>query len=161
MRLRHGSTARRNDGGHATLLGVYACPHCSAASISGWRKANSSPLFPVRCRACGGKSVASGWSRWIYAFGAELILYGSIVFAFVVRSAYGLLIYPLAIAALIAGVNHAFPLVAMDKRQAMAQRRAIRFFVVLAVAFLLVAATAWVDASARPAADSPTSSRAK
>jgi hypothetical protein len=124
---------------------MYTCPHCFAASISAWRKANSSPFFPVRCRVCGGECVASGWSQTVLAVGGELLVWGSIIFAIGVGSFYGLLVLPVGMAALAVGVNRIFPLVAIDAGMTAARRRAIKHFwiaVVLALAFL-AARGAW------------------
>jgi hypothetical protein len=122
---------------------MYACPHCSSASISAWRKFNATPFFPAHCRACGGESMASGWGRATAAFGAEALLWGSILFAIFIGSFYGLLALPFSMLALSVLVNRAFPLVALDAGLAKARRRAIRNFaiaVAVAIAVLVVQA---------------------
>lgn len=117
---------------------MYACPHCSALTISSWRKANSSPLFPVRCRNCGSESVASGWGRAITGFGAELLLWGSALFALAVGSFYGLLLLPVGLTALVVGTNRAFPLVAVDAAFSTARRRAMKRFWIIVAALVTV-----------------------
>jgi hypothetical protein len=107
---------------------MYSCPHCSAPTISGWRKSSSSPFFPVRCRACGGESTASGWSRTVTAIGGEVLLWGSIIFAFVVGSPFGLLALPLGLFAMTAAINRVFPLVAIDEGLTVARKRAAKHF---------------------------------
>jgi hypothetical protein len=124
---------------------MYTCPHCSAATISSWRKTNSTPLFPVRCRNCGGESVASGWSRAITAIGAESLLWGSFVFALAVGSFYGLLLLPAGMVLLIVVTNRVFPLIAVDAALTTARLRAKkRFWIVAAtLAVVIVSWDAW------------------
>jgi hypothetical protein len=117
---------------------MYTCPHCSAATISSWRKTNSSPLFPARCRNCGGESVSSGWSRAITAFGAESLLWGSFAFALAVGSLYGLLLLPVGMFALVLVTNRVFPLVAVDAAFSAARLRAKKRFWIIAAALLVV-----------------------
>jgi hypothetical protein len=120
---------------------MYSCPHCSAPTISGWRKSSSSPFFPARCRACGGESTASGWGRAITAIGGEILLWGSIIFAFFVGSPFGLLALPLGLFAMTIAVNSAFPLVAIDVALTVARKRAVRHFgiaVLVAVAIVVI-----------------------
>jgi len=115
---------------------MYSCPHCSAPTISGWRKSSSSPFFPARCSACGGESAASGWSRGVAAIGGELLLWGSIVFSLIIGSPFGLLALPLGLFAMTVAVNRAFPLVAIGELSA-ARKRATKH---LGIAVLVVVA---------------------
>ena len=118
---------------------MYVCPHCSSTSISAWRKFNATPWFPARCGACGGESVASGWGRAIAAIGGEVLMWGSIVFALVMRSVYGLLLLPIGMLGLSALVNRLFPLVAIDGGWTRARRRAAwGFGIAIAVAVVLL-----------------------
>jgi hypothetical protein len=112
---------------------MYACPHCSALSISAWRKVGSSPLFPATCAACLGESVASGWGRAIVAVGGEVLIWGSLLLALALGSLYGLLLLPIGLIALTVMVGELFPLVAIDAGLTKTRRRAkIFFWVVLA-----------------------------
>ena len=118
---------------------MYSCPHCSSPSISAWRKFNATPWFPARCKICGGESMASGWGRAVAALGAEVLMWGSIVFAVAVRSVYGLLLLPLGGLALSAFVNRLFPLVAIDSSWVKARRRtAWGFGIAIAVVLVLL-----------------------
>jgi hypothetical protein len=118
---------------------MYSCPHCSAPAISGWRKASSSPLFPVRCPICGGHSAASGWARAVTAAGAEITLWGSIVFALSLGSPIGLLALPVGLFSMTAVVNIAFPLVATDGDPTVTRKRAAKHFgIVMFVAAAIV-----------------------
>src|SRR5689334_21310312 len=107
---------------------MYNCPHCSAPTISGWRKSSSSPFFPARCRECGGESAISGWGRTVTAIGGQVLLWGSIIFAFVVGSPFGILALPLGFIAMTAAANRAFPLVAIDQGLTVARKRAVKLF---------------------------------
>jgi hypothetical protein len=83
--------------------------------------------------------MASGWGRAMAALGAEILLWGSIVFAVAVRSFYGLLLLPLGMFTLSALVNRFFPLVPVDADWARARRRAVWIFgTAIALAVLLV-----------------------
>jgi hypothetical protein len=119
---------------------MYGCPHCSAPTISGWRKSSSSPFFPARCSACGGESAASGWSRAVAAIGGEILLWGSIILSLCIGSPLGLLALPLGLLAMTVAVNWAFPLVAIGDLSA-ARKRAtthIGIAVLAAVAIAVV-----------------------
>lgn len=109
-------------------------------SISGWRKSGSSPLFPAQCRECGGESTSSGWSRTFAALIGEVLLWGSIIFALVIGSFYGLLLLPLGLVALGVALNKSFPLVPIDEGLTKARRRAISSFGVAIVAAVALVA---------------------
>jgi len=102
------------------------CPHCSARSISAWRKVRATPFSPAVCNECKGVSYVSGWSGAIAAIGIELLFWGSIVFSFVVGSLYGLLALPLGIVALTLGLGQFFPLIPGDEKIRAIRRKAIR-----------------------------------
>jgi hypothetical protein len=84
--------------------------------------------------------MASGWSRTLSALVGEIILWGSIVFSVLVRSFYGLLIFPVAMVALAVLVNRIFPLVAIDASLTRARRRAEKGFWLAVLALLIVVA---------------------
>ena len=71
------------------------CPHCSAATIPGWRKASAISARPVRCLSCKGLSYVSGWSHLFAAVLLEVVLWGSIIVAIVLHSWYALLLMPI------------------------------------------------------------------
>lgn len=58
--------------------------------------------------------MASGWGRSVAAVGGQALVWGSIVFAFAIRSFYGLLLLPLGMLALSVLVNRLFPLVTIE-----------------------------------------------
>ena len=85
--------------------------------------------------------MASGWSRTITAIGGEAVLWGSIIFAFIVGSPFGLLALPLGLFAMTAAVNRAFPLVAIDEGLTVARKRAAKhlgFAALVTIAVMMV-----------------------
>lgn len=74
---------------------MYSCPHCSAAKIPGWRKINATAARPARCPSCGGLSYISGWFHLLVALSVEVLFWGSIIVAIVVRSWYALVVVPI------------------------------------------------------------------
>lgn len=104
---------------------MYACPHCSALSISFWRKERSSLLFPARCPACHGESVPSVWNAFLAALAGELLLWGGLLFAAWLRSFWGLVSIPVAFLGLSLVLGALCSLVPID-RKATASRRTVR-----------------------------------
>ena len=84
--------------------------------------------------------MASGWSRAVSTLGSEIILWGSIIFAILVQSFYGLLIFPVAMLALATLVNRLFPLVAVDPGLTKARRRAEKGFWLAILVLVIFAA---------------------
>jgi hypothetical protein len=117
---------------------MYTCPHCSAPTISGWRKLNATSSHPARCPGCGGLSFVSGWSHHIGTLFGEVAFWGSIILALVLRSWYALLLLPLSIVAVIALLNSGFQLRATDASGVATART--RWLVELAVITAIVAA---------------------
>ncbi|MDZ7869371.1 MAG: hypothetical protein U5L02_09280 [Rheinheimera sp.] len=115
---------------------MYSCPHCADQTISGWRKASSSPFSPARCSVCGGESAASGWSRAVAAIGGEVLLWGSIILALYIGSPCGLLALPLGLFAMTAALNWMFPLVAIAELSAARKRATMHLGIAV---FVLVA----------------------
>jgi hypothetical protein len=125
----------------SSLARMYTCPHCATASISFWRKGMSSLLFPAKCPACHAESVPSGWNAMIAAIYAELLLWGSIIFAVAVQSIWGLLLMPIGLIALSLILGRLFPLAPVDTALTRSRRVAKRYFwIALAVlaAFLIL-----------------------
>jgi hypothetical protein len=102
------------------------CPHCSAPSISAWRKVGATPFSPAVCGVCKGVSYVSGWSGAIAAIGTEVVFWGSIVLSFVVGSFYGLLALPLGVVALTLWLGQCFPLIPGDDTIREIRRKTIR-----------------------------------
>jgi hypothetical protein len=114
------------------------CPHCSAPTISGWRKLNATSSHPARCSACGGLSFVSGWSHHIGTLFGEVAFWGSIVLALVLHSWYVLLLLPISIFIAFTLFNSGFQLRTTDS-SGVARARA-RWLVELAVIAAIVAA---------------------
>ena len=74
---------------------MFACPHCQALSISSWRKANASSTFPAKCPSCRGRSFVSGWAHAATILFLEVLLWGTVIAAFVARSWLMLLLIPI------------------------------------------------------------------
>jgi hypothetical protein len=123
------------------LACMYSCPHCSAKSIGAWRKVMSTPFSPAICNKCDEASFVSGWSSTIAAAAAEILLWGSIVLAFLMRSFYGLLALPVGIAAVTLLLGQFFPLIPANDSIRVTRRRVIRHtWLVVGVGVTILAA---------------------
>lgn len=110
------------------------CPHCSAPTISRWRKANATSVRPARCSSCGGLSFIPGWYHALAAVLSEVSVWGSIVIALALHSWYPLLLLPLGLAAIFY-----FPAGGLRATDVSAVSRArLRFAIELAVIAVVV-----------------------
>ena len=76
---------------------MYECPHCYVESVTTWEKANSSSTFPKRCRKCGERYYISGWGLASVAMSFEVLLWSAIIIALMIKSWFGLLVFPVGI----------------------------------------------------------------
>jgi hypothetical protein len=96
------------------LASMFACPHCHSSTISHWRKINATRSFPARCAQCHGLSFISGWAHSATALVAELLLWGTLVAAFLALSWLPLLMLPLELWAWSLIVGAVFKLLPVD-----------------------------------------------
>ena len=85
---------------------MYTCPHCSMPTISAWRKAGATAARPARCASCGGLSYVAGWVHTLDLLLLEVVFWGAILVAVVLRSWYALLLLPIAVLAVIVAFNY-------------------------------------------------------
>jgi uncharacterized membrane protein YidH (DUF202 family) len=60
---------------------MYACPHCSQLSFSGWRKFGASSSLPASCPRCRGLAYVSGWVHGLSTLVLQTALIGSALVA--------------------------------------------------------------------------------
>ena len=85
---------------------MYTCPHCSMQTISAWRKAGATAARPARCVSCGGLSYVAGWAHTLDLLLLEVVFWGAILVAVVLRSWYALLLLPIGVLAVIVAFNY-------------------------------------------------------
>jgi hypothetical protein len=90
---------------------MHRCPHCSADTVSAFRKAMSTPFAPAVCSHCDKASHVSAWSGLLAMLAAEGVMLLGIVVAIVSDSLYGLLAIPLGLVAMMGLLGWIFPLV--------------------------------------------------
>jgi hypothetical protein len=122
---------------------MHACPSCGQQSVSAWRKFRASSTFPLSCSSCGQFSFVSGWAHAVSALVLEVLLWGSIVFALVVASWLGLLLFPAGVAILSIVIGYSFPLKQTQPSAVLAARRAAGFQLVTAILVVVVAYWFW------------------
>lgn len=102
---------------------MYPCPHCAIASITGFRKLHATETFPVVCPNCGGLSFVSAWAHAASSVVMEVLLWGSIIIALVLKSWYALLILPVGLILWGVVIGHTFSLRPIERSGVMAARR--------------------------------------
>lgn len=116
---------------------MYLCPHCSAPTISRWRKANATSIRPARCLSCGGLSFTSGWYHALATVLSEVSVWGGIIIAIALQSWYPLFLLPLGLAV----VFH-FPFGELRPTDVSSVSRArLRFAIELTVIAVVIGAT--------------------
>jgi hypothetical protein len=102
---------------------MYPCPHCAVASISAFRKLGASETFPAVCPQCGGLSFVSAWAHAASTVVMEVLLWGSIIAALVLKSWYALLIFPAGLVLWSLAIGHTFSLRPIERVGVRAARR--------------------------------------
>jgi len=130
-------------GGRSTwsLARMYTCPHCAAPAISFWRREMASLVLPATCPECHAECVPSCWRSGIGAIFGEVLCWGSIIFAVIVRSFWGLLLMPVGLIALSLILARLFPLVVVDPALTRGRRAARSYFwigLAIVVAFIVL-----------------------
>src|SRR5690242_9021974 len=102
---------------------MYPCPHCAAPAISSFRKLGASETFPAVCPRCGGLSFVSAWAHAASSVVMEVLLWGSIIAALVLKSWYALLIFPCGLVLWSLAIGHTFSLRPIDRSGVKTARR--------------------------------------
>lgn len=115
---------------------MFTCPHCFAPAIGRWRKFNASSTFPAVCPKCGGLSFVSAWAHAGTALVLEVLLWGSIIAALVLKSWYALLLFPAGVVFWALIIGQASGLQSIEPTAVLAARRSALYHA--AGAFLLI-----------------------
>jgi hypothetical protein len=124
------------------------CPHCSAPTISAFRKAMATPFSPAICGNCDKASYVSTWSGVLAMLVAEAVMLVGIVAAILSGSLYGLLAIPLGVVVMMVLLAWIFPLVPARQEVRDTRRSIVRRTGVLVVLVAIASATA-IFAAAR------------
>lgn len=73
---------------------MFACPTCGKATISFWGKVGASSTMPTSCRECMALATLPDDVGWVSSALLDVLLWGSIVLAIWLRTAYALLAFP-------------------------------------------------------------------
>ncbi|WP_145985506.1 hypothetical protein [Marilutibacter maris] len=103
---------------------------------------NATPISPAVCPKCGTRSYASAWSQWLNALSWEVLFWGSIVVALVLRSWWALLLFPVGIWICGRVLGSMFALRSIDAAGIRAARR--RLLIALLVVAAIVAGAALI-----------------
>ena len=99
----------------------------------------ATPFSPAICSNCGKASYVSQWSVLAFNLLGEALIPVVILFAIIVRSVYGLLVYPAGIFVTTFVLARVFPLIAASDSMMVARREAARrtrgFVVIASLAF--------------------------
>jgi hypothetical protein len=123
----------------ATLADMFACPQCSQFGFTAWRKLNATSTFPARCSNCGGLAFVSGWAHLLSTLVCEVILWGSIIAALLLRSWLALALLPLGIAIWGVILSTLFPLKPIERGAVQSARRSSFIQLSFAALFLVAA----------------------
>lgn len=119
---------------------MHRCPNCDRDTIGTLAKMNATPISPAVCPKCGTRSYASAWSQWLNALSWEVLFWGSIVVALVLRSWWALLLFPVGIWICGRVLGSIFALRSIDAAGIRAARR--RLLIALLVVAAIVAGAA-------------------
>lgn len=119
---------------------MYECPSCERETISTLARMNATPAFPAVCPKCGARSHPSAWARGLNVLSWEILFWGSIVAALLLRSWWALLLFPLGLWICGRLIGSMFALRSIDAAGVRSARRRILFEVLVIAAVVAAAA---------------------